>query len=315
MEMQALIEICCMKRMFVLFVIAGVIALFSCNQSDSKNEKKSTRKLYLIKGSDTEYELVKNILSAFREFHELEYSIEGGGTLTGINALLHNQIDMAMASREMNEEEYKELRFNSIRSIPIMFATDAVAIITHPRLGVDSLSMDQLRNIFTGKVKNWDELGGPHREIHIYVRNGNSGTHSYFINKVLGSNKCEGALICGNTREIVEKVSVDSMAIGYCGAGFLMDSLGKPSNKIWAMPISIDPFHRAYSPYEVKEVKAGNYPLTRPLFQYFKQPISEDMKDFIKFELAQKGQQLVRRFGFFPISDYQKEINKVNGFE
>lgn len=281
----------------------------------NKTEKPATPKDYTltIKGSDTEFELIKALCSEFAETDSLNYTVEGGGTELGIKAMLNGEIEMATASREITEHEKSMFAENHIKVLPIMFASDAVAIITYPKLGVDSLTLEQLSKIYTGEYTNWKEVGGPDRKITVYSRNHNSGTYHYFKNKVVHGEFVNSAIICETTKDIVHKVSTDESGIGYTGTGFLLDTNGKPSGKIWAMPISIDSHHNAYSPYETQEVKNGNYALTRPLYQYYKLPLHEKAKDFVLHELTKKGQEMVVKFGYFPINDYQKEINKLNG--
>jgi len=302
-----------MKIIIKSLICALPLFIISCN-GKKISEPKKDRYLFTIKGSDTEYDMVKKLCNEFYNSDSLAYSIEGGGTELGIKALIEGKVDMATASREITEKEKNILIANNISALPIMFATDAVAVITHPRLGVDSLTLDQISKIFKGEIVNWKEVDGPDRKITIYTRNMNSGTYSYFKNKVTHGEFIASAKVCQTTKEIVESVNTDSTGIGYAGAGFLMDEHGKPSNKIWAMPISIDAKHNAYSPYQIAEVKNGNYPLTRPLYQYYRLPLNEKVKKFAFFELTRKGQDLIRTFGYFPINNYQTEINKLNGF-
>lgn len=301
-----------MRNLYIPITIACLQLFFACSPK-KPNSAVNDGFVLKIKGSDTEFEMVKKLCSTFKAGDSLDFMIEGGGTELGIKALMEGEADAANASREITEAEKTTLEKKKIEVLPIMFATDAVAIITHPRLGVDSLTLDQLSKIYTGEITNWKALGGPDRKITLYSRNLNSGTYYYFKNKVVGREFIESSKVCQTTKQIVEQVSADSTGIGYVGAGFLMDELGKPSNKVWAMPLSIDVKHIAYSPYQVEEVKHGNYPLTRPLYQYYKMPLNQKTKDFVIYELTQRGQSLVRTFGFFPISDYQKEINKLNG--
>lgn len=296
---------------FLPFITGGLF--FSCNRK-KPIETIAPPYVLKIKGSDTEFEMVKKLCTAFKESDSLDFIIEGGGTEIGFKALINGQADMAAASREMSEKEEDLLNKKGINALPIMFATDAVAIITNARLGVDSLTVEQVSKIYKGEINNWKEVGGPDRKITLYTRNNYSGTYFYFKTKVTHGEINPVAIVCETSKKITEYVEKDSCGIGYVGAGFLMDENGKPSGKIWAMPLSLDSKHPSYSPYQAQEVKNGNYPLTRPLFQYFKLPLNNKVKDFILFELALKGQAVIRRFGYFPISDYQKEINKLNGF-
>lgn len=110
----------------------------------------------------------------------------------------------------------------------------------------------------------------------------------------------------------MKAVENDLSGIGYTGVGYLMADNEKPKGNVWAMPVYIEG-QKAYSPYEIKSVHSGEYPVTRPLYQYINSAHSEMITNFILFELSVEGQQMVRRFGYFPINDYQKEINRVKG--
>lgn len=303
-----------MLKISAPIVLLALLFWAGCNNKKNHTSVQSPS-AFTVKGSDTEFELVKKLFTLFNESDSLPFVISGGGTELGIKALINGEVDMATASREVDEKEQRLLDKQNISALPIMFATDAVAIITHSRLGVDSLSLDQLSEIFKGNIVNWKELGGPDRKITLYIRNFHSGTAAYFKNKVTHGEVFSGAVVCEDTKSIVDKVIMDSTGIGYVGAGFLMNEDGKPSGKVWAMPLSIDSKHPAYSPYQTQEVKAGNYPLTRPLYQYYKLPLTQKVKDFILHELSLNGQTIIRRFGYFPINDYQKEINKMNGLQ
>lgn len=303
--------------MKTFYKTAALILLFIFNSCTSKKTVEEIPKKFLfkIKGSDTEFEMVKNLCTHFNQTDSLKFQIEGGGTELGMKALINGEIDMATASREISKKETNLLESQNINILPVMFATDAVAIITHPRLGVQSLTLGQLSDIYKGIITNWKQVGGPDRKITLLSRNANSGTFNYFKNKVTRSELNPKIIVCETSKDIVEGVIADSTSVGYVGAGFLMDENGKPNGKVWAMPIALDEKHTSYSPYEISEVKAGNYPLTRPLYQYYKLPLNNKVKDFILFEFTLRGQEVIKRAGYFPINDCQKEINKLNGFE
>ena len=213
----------------------------------------------------------------------------------------------------MKPEEILRAKKNGVNPIPIMFSVDALAIITHSKLGVDSLSTDQLMQIFSGQISNWKDVGGPDLSIVIYGRDSLSGTHSYLKDKFIRAPYSATVNQLDGNAQIVAAVQKNKAAIGYAGVGFLMDENGKPNGSIWAMPIYIKG-SRAYSPYEVAAVKKGDYVLTRPLYQYINGKPKTQIYEFIMSELVLGGQDIIKMHGYFPINDYQSEINRLNGY-
>ncbi len=304
-----------MKQIYLLGALS--VALFSCKQDQKKQDPELTeimrRNTIIIKGSDTELPMVKDLSKAFsREHNEIMVDISGGGSGIGIEALINNETDIANSSREMKFSEITRAKKNGVNPIPIMFSVDALAIITNSKLGVDSLSTEQLTQIFSGEITNWKSLGGPDLAIVIFGRDSSSGTYSYLKDKFIKAPYAATMKQLHGNAEIVSAVQNNIAAIGYAGVGFLMDERGKPNGSIWAMPIYING-SPAYSPYEVSAVKRGDYVLTRPLYQYINGKPSRQIYDFIMSELTLKGQEIIKTHGYFPINDYQAEINKLNG--
>lgn len=304
-----------MKHIYIVFI--GFITLTNCKQEqksqDSELQDIIKRNTIVIKGSDTELPMVKDLSKAFsRERTDIMIDISGGGSGIGIEALINNETDIANSSREMKPWEIERAKKNGVNPIPIMFSVDALAIITHSKLGVDSLSTEQLTKIFSGEIKNWKELGGPDLTIVIYGRDSTSGTYSYLKDKFIRAPYSAAMNHLHGNADIVKAVQSNKAGIGYAGVGFLMDDNGKPNGSIWAMPIYIKG-SCAYSPYEVAAVKKGDYVLTRPLYQYINGKPSQQIYDFIMSELTLRGQDVIKMHGYFPINNYQAEINKLNG--
>jgi phosphate transport system substrate-binding protein len=301
---------------YLCVVICFSITFSSCKEQQKQDPELTEiirRNTIVIKGSDTELPMVKDLSIAFRkENSDITIDISGGGSTIGIEALINNEADIANSSREMRPLEILRAKKKGVNPIPIMFSVDALAIITHSKLGVDSLSTEQLEQIFSGKISNWIEVGGPNLPIVIYGRDTLSGTYSYIKDKFVRAPYSAKVKQLHGNAEIVTAVQNNKAAIGYAGAGFLMDENGKPNGSIWAMPIFIKG-SRAYSPYEVAAVKKGDYILTRPLYQYINRKPKTQIYEFIMSELTLRGQEITKKHGYFPINDYQTEINKLNG--
>ncbi len=303
-----------MKHHYLFFAF---IILTSCKEEQKPKDPELAailkRNTIVIKGSDTELPMVKNFCQSYKKEHaEILFDLSGGGSGIGIEALINKEADIANSSREMKVSEIERARKNGVNPTPIMFSVDALAIITHSKLGVDSLSTEQLTQIFSGEINNWKMLGGPDLSIIIYGRDSTSGTYSYLKDKFIRAPYAASMKQLHGNAEIVSAVQNNIASIGYAGVGFLMDENGKPNGSIWAMPIYIKG-SRAYSPYEVNAVKKGDYVLTRPLYQYINGKPTPGIYDFIMSELTLKGQEIIKTHGYFPINDYQTEINKLNG--
>jgi phosphate transport system substrate-binding protein len=303
-----------MKHIYLL-LLASVLT--NCKQEQKQQDPELTeiitRNTIVIKGSDTELAMVKDLALLYKkENSEVMIDLSGGGSSIGIEALINNETDIANSSREMKASEIARAKLNGVNPTPIMFSVDALAIITHSKLGVDSLSTEQLMQIFSGEITNWKSVGGPDLAIVIYGRDSLSGTYSYLKDKFIRAPYSATTKQMHGNAEIVSAVQKDIAAIGYAGVGFLMDENGKPNGSIWAMPIYIKG-SRAYSPYEVVAVKKGDYVLTRPLYQYINGKPRSQIYNFMMSELTLRGQEVIKTHGYFPINDYQAEINKLNG--
>jgi len=288
-------------------------SILLCLFISCETTSESSRDIISIKGSDTEFELVTSLATAFSEKENIVIEVEGEGSTVGLDLLINGEIDVANSSREMTDDEFAQANNNGIEPIQAIIAMDAIAFITHPTLGIDSLSIIQVQKILSGEIKNWKELGGEDLPIRLYGRNENSGTYKFIESRfVFQEGFRSDAKALESNRAIIEAVKADPAGIGYVGAGFIMNSEGKPLADIWAMYLYTDGDH-AYSPYQATAVINGDYPLIRPLYQYFNGKPQGDLEKFLKFELSEEGQQIIRDNGFFPISSLFESINRKYG--
>lgn len=295
------------KQRLKTALIVCLTTACTTNQLEEKNVLK-------ISGSDTEFALVESLANSYNTNNELTFEVKGGGTSIGIQEITDNKVDIANCSREINEIENHEAKKVGINLVPAIFAVDAIAIITHPSNTVDSLSTLQLQAIFSGDIINWKELGGPDRRINIHGRNENSGTYSFLLNKFVPNQGFYYKTIQEkNNQDILEAIKKDTFALGYVGAGFLMDVNGKPNSDIWAMYLYTEGEKEACSPYQRAAITQGKYPLVRPLYQYFDGIPEGKIADFLSFELSFEGQNIIQQHGFFAISPALVAENRKNG--
>ncbi len=267
-----------------------------------------------IKGSDTEVNLVQRLAEVFMEkTPDVSIAVTGGGSGTGIAALINKQTDIANSSRAMKDVEIKQAKDKGVDPVAIVFALDGLALITHQSLSVDSLTLDEVAKIFKGEISDWKELGAPDLQISLYGRQSNSGTFVYFRDEVLKGDYSKYMKMMNGTAQIVEAIKQDRAGIGYVGIGYVVDSKGKVMNGIKVIKIAKNVNLPAVTPLDPENVKTGLYPISRPLFQYTNGIPTGEILEFIKFELGEKGQKIVSSGGYYPVTTNYIESNRKLG--
>lgn len=254
-----------------------------------------------IKGSDTMVNLGQAWAEEFSKKNpDINVAVTGGGSGTGIAALISGTADIAECSRTMKEKEIAKAKENGIDPYEIKVALDGLAVVVHPDNPVSKLTIGELADIFTRKITNWKELGGKNLPILILSREVNSGTHVYFKEHVLRKGNEKGpeefspmALLMPSSQAIADETAQNSNAIGYYGMGYI-------SAKQKAVSVAKD----KNSPYiepTVENVKNGSYPISRPLLIYTKGKPEGKIKSFIDFVLSVEGQEIVKKVDFVPV--------------
>ena len=254
-----------------------------------------------IKGSDTMVNLVQAWAEAKMEKNPDEYiAVTGGGSGTGISSLLNRSCTVAMSSRNIKDKEIALAEKKGIHPFEIKIALDGLAVIVNPSNPVTNLTLDQLSQIFTGKITNWKDVGGKDAKIVILSREVNSGTHVYFKEHVLRRNDpnsteefAADALLLTSSQAIADEIAQNTDAIGYYGMGYL-------SEQQKAIHIAPDPQSQFMAP-TIDNVVSGLYPISRPLFFYTDGEPSEALKNFIDFCLSPEGQKITIDNDFVPL--------------
>lgn len=292
-----------MKKIIGTITIAVLVS--ACTKTTGKTD-------FSIKGSDSELELTTTLVNRFEaEYPHIKLAVLGGGSAFGLQELIDGNIDIANSSRRITHEEEALAREKGVNPVPIIIATDAIAILTHPKLKIDSLSIFQVRDILSGQIKNWNEIGGPDQLITVYGRDKTSGTREFLKKTVLKSDFASTVKELKTSKEIIEAVKKDIGGIGYVSVGTLMNKNKKPNGEVWATYIYLEG-NPSVSPYEFKSVESGDYPLKRPLFQYFNGWPKGDLLKYVEFALSEKGQQAIRENGYFPITHFHEHLNEVS---
>jgi len=254
-----------------------------------------------VKGSDTMVNLGQAWAEKYMEQNPQEFvAVTGGGSGTGFSSLISGTCDIAMSSRNIKQKEIDLAKQKGINPFEIKVALDGLAVVVHPNNPVDKLTIDQLAQIFTGKITSWKELGGADAKIVLLSREVNSGTHVYFKEHVLRKNDpnskeefAPGALLLPSSQAIADEVANNPAAIGYYGMGYI-----SPKQK--AVSIAQDEKSEYIAP-TVENVISSKYPISRPLFFYTNGEPKDTVKAFLDFALSQKGQQIVRETDFVPV--------------
>jgi len=281
------------------FFIIGSLVLSACT-STSQGSPNSTGSTIENKGSDTIVNLALAWAERYQQEHpEVRISVTGGGSGTGIAALINGTVDIANASRQIKPEETSLAEANGIQPVEFVIARDAIAIIVHPENPVSELTLQQISDIYSGKINNWSEVGGEDRPIVRLSRETNSGTHVYFLETVLRlGTKDDKTLFAMNTlllpssEGIIAEVRQNPNAIGYDGLGYVPADVKK-----------IAVAKTAGEPYilpGVQTVNDGSYPIARDLYMYTAGEPEGIIKTYLEWVLAPEAQEIVLELGFVP---------------
>ena len=264
------------------------------------------------KGSDTLLELMQNCAERFtNENPEIGIQITGGGTGTGIAALIAGLVDVAQASREIKQSELDQAL--SVGVDPLMFrvAIDGIAVIVNAGNPSSGLTVEELRGIYNGTYTNWDQLGGPYLRIVAYGRQSTSGTYGYFQDEILQNEdyRLDMQQISGNAA-IVDAVRLDNGGIGYVGIGYVGSS-----SEIKMVGLASEDGGPYYSPLDPDAVYSGDYILSRFLFLYTNGIPSGPVHQWISWILSSNGQAVVEELGFYPLGSevLEAELGKLEG--
>jgi len=238
---------------------------------------------------------------AYMQTHpEASIAVTGGGSGTGIAALLNGTTDIAISSRDIQDKEISQGRAKGIEPVESVVALDGIAVIVNPANKIARLNVDQLSAIFTGKTVNWSEVGGTGKKIVALSRDRSSGTHVFFLEHVLRKGNEKGpeeygnnVLLLPSSQAIVDEVAQSSDAIGYIGLGYL-------SSKVKDVAVAADK-STVYVKPSVDTVRSKAYPISRSLLMYTNGAPQGTVKAFIDFTVSPEGQKIVREQGFVPV--------------
>ena len=248
-----------------------------------------------VKGSDTMVIMNARLAEAFMAKNPgAQIHVSGGGSGVGIAALINGTTDIAASSRPIKASEIDKLKARfATRGYSVPIARDGLAVYVHSSNSVQELSMQQLFDIYTGKVTNWKQVGGADSPIVLYSRENSSGTYTYFRDNVLlGRDFSSRAQTLQGTAAVVNAVSKDPNGIGYGGAAY--------AKGVRFVKVKKDAKSAAFAP-SLETVRSGDYPISRFLYLYLRTNPSGNAKKFIDWALTPEAQDMIVKVGYFPV--------------
>jgi phosphate transport system substrate-binding protein len=249
-----------------------------------------------IKGSDTVLPLSQKEAESYMKSNKSsKLTVTGGGSGVGLAALVDNTTDIAMASRKIKMDEKMKLQDAGRAYKEVTIAFDALSVIVNPNNKVSELTKEQLEGIFTGKIKNWKEVGGDDMPIVAYSRESSSGTYEFFKEHVMNKkNYASSVLNMPATGAIVQSVSQTKGAIGYIGLAYM-------EKNVKALKVSYDK-GKTYIAPSMATAKDKTYPVVRPLYYYYLTTVEKNVKPFVDYVLSAEGQKIVEQVGYIPLT-------------
>jgi len=291
-----------MKRNLLTLLLLALFLLTACGQAAQASVPAEASSVYIEnKGSDT----IVNLALAWAEQYQIEHaevriSVTGGGSGTGIAALVNGTVDLANASRKIKAEEIEQAQANGFEPVEHIIARDAIAVVVNPENPVSQLTLQQISDIYSGKINNWREVGGEDRPIVRLSRETNSGTHVYFLETVLRLGEKENktlfstdTLLLPSSEGIINEVRLNPNAIGYDGLGYVPDDL-----KMIAIATQAG---ESYVLPSAETVNDKTYAIARDLYMYTAGEATGAVQDYLDWILSPAAQQIVAELGFVPI--------------
>jgi phosphate transport system substrate-binding protein len=282
-----------MRKMAYLF---SILALMACvaGSAPMTTEAGSSSAKITVDGSTT----VGPIAKAFAEYYMrknpgVEVSVSESGSGNGAKGIINGTCDVADMSRFMKENEFKAAVEGGVTPVAHVVAMDGLPILVHPANPVGGLTVEQVRDIFSGKIKNWKEVGGPDLKIVKVSRDTNSGTYETFEELVMkGGLISQDTEYVGSNGAVRQRVQSTPASIGYAGLGFVDDT-------VKALEIN-----ETYPDQDT--VSSGMYPIARPLFMFTNgyPKLGSPLHQFVTIYLSPEGQEIIEEIGFVPLTKY-----------
>ncbi|MCE5200476.1 MAG: phosphate ABC transporter substrate-binding protein [Armatimonadota bacterium] len=285
----------------IILLLALLVAVVGCGKP-SRNSNSAKSGVVQIKGSDTMVNLGQAWAEVYMKTHSgANVAVTGGGSGTGIAAMIQGTTDIAESSRPMKEEEKALAEKRGTNPVEHEVALDALSVIVNHSNPISKLTIDQLSNIFTGKITNWKQVGGLDEKIVLLSRDKNSGSHVFFLEHVVrrGNEKgpeeyAQSTLMMPSSEAIASQVATDKGTIGYVGLGYVDP---KKHKALTIAKTAAGPFIKP----SIDTAIDHTYPISRPLYWYTNGQPKGEIKSLLEFVMSTEGQNIVDKLGFAPI--------------
>jgi phosphate transport system substrate-binding protein len=275
-----------MVALFSLCVIAAVFGVATAS---------AQKRNVTVKGSDTMVILGQRWAEVYRKKNPgASIQVTGGGSGVGLAALINGTTDIAEASRPMKDAERTQLKDKrGMATVELPVALDGLAVYVHESNPVKELSLEQLKKIYTGAMKNWKDVGGKDERILLYGRENSSGTYTYFKENVLeNTDYYPTTQTLPGTAAVINAVSKDIRGIGYGGIAYLKG--------VRAIKVKKDASSQAIEP-TMEAVQKNIYPISRFLFWYMAGKPAGEIKKLADWVVSEEGQAVVKDVGYYPL--------------
>jgi phosphate transport system substrate-binding protein len=282
-----------MKKLFAITLAIGLLSVLAFAGN-----------AITIKGSDTLIRLGQRWAEEYMKLNPgLTIQISGGGSGTGIAALINGGTDICQASRDMKEQEYKQAEAKGQKAYRVSVALDGIAVFLNKENPVKELSLAQLKGIYTGSITNWKEVGGESHVIILYGRENSSGTYSFFKEHVLkNEDYVEQTQTLPGTAAVVNAVSKDKYGIGYGGLAW--------ASGVKFADVKKTDTSKAIAPSN-ETVSNGTYPISRELYWFFTGVPTGELKKLVNWALSPEGQKLAGEVDYVPLPKELVEKNII----
>ena len=290
-----------MNRILFLLLICLTLFMSACAPAANTNGTPAAAAYIENKGSDTIVNLALAWAEQYQKTHpEIRISVTGGGSGTGIAALINGTVGIANASRKISADELTQAEAKGIKPVEHIIARDAIAVIVNRNNPVSQLTLQQISDIYSGRFNNWQQVGGENRPIVRLSRETNSGTHVYFLETVLrlGDKKNKtlfsmDTLLLPSSEGIINELRDNPNAIGYDGLGYVpkdlkMIAIAKKDGEAYVLPM-------------IETVNDKTYAIARDLYMYTAGEATGAEKDYLDWIIAAEAQKIVADLGFVPI--------------
>ncbi len=282
------------------------VSLFTtaCTKTDVSGESAGDPNRIVVLGSDTMEELVRTWANGFMTTTPgIQVTVSSGDTGVGIKDLIEGKIDVASASRELSEDENKLAHVNKQHLTRVMVARDSIAIIVNPQNKLEEIGLDDLRRIYKGEIKTWDKLvkGNKLSEpIRAFGREITSGTSTYFNEHIMTDAVFDPDVkLMPSSEAVIGGVFGNRLAIGFVGMSQAEKSAGKV--KILKLALRTESPEQVAKDSSAGELSMNNYPLSRPLYLFYKTSQKERIQKFVDYAKSEAGRKAVHDMGFMPI--------------